>query len=301
MVSTVVGLGSVGYISTSGLTSTVTGLGSLRYLSTTQLQSTVEGLGSTRYISSTGLQSTVAGLGSAGSAALGQGFISTASLISTTFALSTLKANIRFDNVTNITTIDSVNTFTNVTNVIYTSTFFTSSIYYAGNNNQAITAFNVPGTQDLLFSTAQISFAPFSNFINANSRITIDLYPTIIFSKLATGATALAVLPISTLLMCNVAVPFPTTTVQNHVFVNNTRVTLESGNIIDNSNSFKTPIKMTIPPGIVSSNFTVPYNILHYMPSSLNNGAFQNALHNQTVVPYFGSTGSIFISVQNLA
>jgi hypothetical protein len=301
MVSTVVGLGSVGYISTSGLTSTVTGLGSLRYLSTTQLQSTVEGLGSTRYISSTGLQSTVAGLGSAGSAALGQGFISTASLISTTFALSTLKANIRFDNVTNITTIDSVNTFTNVTNVIYTSTFFTSSIYYAGNNNQAITAFNVPGTQDLLFSTAQISFAPFSNFINSNSRITIDLYPTIIFSKLATGATALAVLPISTLLMCNVAVPFPTTTVQNHVFVNNTRVTLESGNIIDNSNSFKTPIKMTIPPGIVSSNFTVPYNILHYMPSSLNNGAFQNALHNQTVVPYFGSTGSIFISVQNLA
>jgi hypothetical protein len=58
---------------------------------------------------------------------------------------------------------------------------------------------------------------------------------------------------------------------------------------------------MAIPPGIVSSNFTVPYNILHYMPSSLNNGAFQNALHNCNVVPYFGSTGSIFISVQNLA
>jgi hypothetical protein len=300
MVSTVVGLGSAGYISTSGLTSTVTGLGSLRYISTPQLQSTVEGLGSRGYISSTGLQSTVAGLGSAGSAALGQGFISTASLVSTTFALSTLKANIRFDNVTNITTIGSVNTFTNVANVIYTSTFFTSSIYYSGNNNQSMTAFNIPGTQDLLFSTAQINFAPFSNFINSNSRITIDLYPTLIFSKLATGATALAILPISTLLMCNTT-PLLTTTVQNHVVLNNTRVLLESGTTIDSSNSFTSPIKMAIPPGIVSSNFTVPYNILHYMPSSLNNGAFQNALHNCNVVPYFGSTGSIFISVQNLA
>lgn len=300
MTSTVAGLGSSDYISSPQLRSTVAGLGSLRYISSSGLQSTVEGLGSRGYISSTGLQSTVAGLGSAGQANLGQGYISTASLISTTYALSTMKANIRFDNVTSITTIGSVNTFTNVGNVIYTSTFFTSSIYYAGNNNSPMTAFNIPGTQDLLFSTAQLNFAPFSNFINSNSRIVIDIYPTLIFSKLATGATSLAILPFSTLLMCNTT-PILTTTAESRLFVNNTRVTMGNDVTIDNSNLFQTPIRLAIPPGIVSSNFTVPYNILHYMPSSLNNGAFQNALHNATVVPYFGSTGSIFVSVQNLA
>jgi hypothetical protein len=299
MVSTVTGLGSSGYISSTQLQSTVAGLGSLRYVSTTQMQSTVEGLGTRGYISSTGLQSTVAGLGSAG-ASWGQSYVSTASLVSTTYALSTLKANIRFDNVTTITTIGSVNTFTNVGSVIYTSTFFTSSIYYAGNNYQSMTAYNVPGTQDLLFSTAQINFAPFSNFINSNSRITLELYPTLVFSKLATGATGLAVLPMSTLLMSNTT-PLLTTTVQNHVVLNQSRVTLESGTTIDSSNVFQAPIKMTIPPGTTSSNFVVPYTVLHYMPSSLNNGALQNALHNCNVVPYFGSTGSIFVSVQNLA
>ena len=86
--STVTGLGTAGYVSTSMLTSTIEGLGTLGYLSSsvfgdvvtssiiglasagyissTQLQSTVEGLGSSGYISSSQLLSTIDGLGSAG-------------------------------------------------------------------------------------------------------------------------------------------------------------------------------------------------------------------------------------------
>ena len=68
--STVNGLGTMGYISSSQLISTTTGLinslGSLEYVSSTQLISTVTGLGTSGYISSTQLTSTIQGLGSAG-------------------------------------------------------------------------------------------------------------------------------------------------------------------------------------------------------------------------------------------
>jgi len=64
--STVLGLGTLGYVSSTQLFSTVTGLGTLGYISSQQLISTVQGLGSIGYISSQQLQSTVQGLGTLG-------------------------------------------------------------------------------------------------------------------------------------------------------------------------------------------------------------------------------------------
>ena len=68
--STVTGLGSSGYVSTSYLVSTIDGLGTLGYLSSASIggaiQSSIIGLGSADYISTASLQSTVAGLGSSG-------------------------------------------------------------------------------------------------------------------------------------------------------------------------------------------------------------------------------------------
>jgi uncharacterized delta-60 repeat protein len=74
--STVNGLGTVGYISTSQLTSSLKGLTNFGYISTSQLYSTITGLGNIGYISSTQLQSTVANLGRAG-------YISSSQLTST--------------------------------------------------------------------------------------------------------------------------------------------------------------------------------------------------------------------------
>ena len=64
--STVLGLGTLGYVSSTQLTSTVTGLGTIGYISTTQLTSTIQGLGTIGYISTAQLISTVAGLGTLG-------------------------------------------------------------------------------------------------------------------------------------------------------------------------------------------------------------------------------------------
>ena len=84
--STIVGLGSAGFISSTQLTSSLVGLGSIGYVSSTQLTSSVVGLGSIGYISSTQLLSSLVGIGSLG-------YISSASLYSTvnTALASTVK------------------------------------------------------------------------------------------------------------------------------------------------------------------------------------------------------------------
>ena len=64
--STVLGLGTLGYVSSTQLTSTTQGLGTIGYISTTQLTSTIQGLGTIGYISTAQLISTIAGLGTLG-------------------------------------------------------------------------------------------------------------------------------------------------------------------------------------------------------------------------------------------
>lgn len=315
LASTVAGLGELGYISTAqlvstslgfsqfisslgtssvtqttaGFTSTVAGLGTSQYLSSSQLISTVKGLGQT-YISTGLFTSTVAGLGSIG-------YVSSSQLVSTFIALSSQKANIRFDTTTNVTTIDSVNYFATGANIIYVSTFFQSSFFYSGNNQQLTAA--TCNIHDLCFSTANINFSHFSSFIDGNSRLTLDIYPTIALSKLATGANALPTLFISSFLQAGNTRFFSTTT-NSPVFIGNTRTLLENGSYVDSSNIFNQCIKMTIPMNTVINCYSSTFSLIHYMPSSLNNGAFQNALHNAQVTPTFASTNSLFLSVQNI-
>ena len=84
--STVIGLGTAGYISTSQLFSTVAGIGTGGGggLTSNQLISTTEGLGTAGYISTSQLFSTVAGIGTGGG-----GGITPNQLISTTEGLGT--------------------------------------------------------------------------------------------------------------------------------------------------------------------------------------------------------------------
>jgi hypothetical protein len=273
----------------TALASTVRGLGTSSYLSTPSLVSTVNGLGQ-RYISTGVFTSTVAGLAQSG-------YVSSTQLMSTFIALSSIKPNIRFDTTTSVTTIDSINYFQTTGSIIYVSTFFQSTFYYSG-NNQLMGGANA-GTHDMFFSTASMNFSPFSSFINGQSRLTLDIYPTIAFSKLATGATAVPMLYISTFLQAGNTRIY-NTTVTNWFFVGNTRTLLENGSYVDSSNIFSQAIKMTIPQNVINNAYLSTFSLIHYMPSSLNNGALQNALHNSTLTPFFASTNSLFLSVQNL-
>lgn len=325
--STVQGLGAVSYVSTptlnSALTSTVAGLGAATYLSTPTLdfalKSTVAGLGAVPYVSTASLVSTTLylvtaiagvtpGTGSPASyastvAGLGNsGFISTSALVSTTYALSTQRTNINFDRVGNMTVTGPVNlTITgsgNALNLIYISSFLQSSIAYTGPPTGA-PIIPQSTTLDMVFSTAQIDFSPFVNFINSTSRISLDVYPTIAFSKLATGAWKPAILPISTMIQYGATI-LSTPCVTSYLYVGNTRIALESGNFVDASNVYTTPLKLAFPPSSIVGQTANPYTLVHVMTSSLNYGVYQNALHNTSVTPYFSQVGSVFVSVQNI-
>jgi hypothetical protein len=82
------------------------------------------------------------------------------------------------------------------------------------------------------------------------------------------------------------------------VFAGTTRVTYENNSVSDSSNIFNQPIRLSIPQGTIL-NYQQPYTLYHYMPSSIQKNQLQNALHSNVITPYFGSTGSIFVSVQN--
>lgn len=307
LISTVAGLGTSGYISSLNtpisFNSTVNGLGNVGYVSSQSLLSSVRNLGTSGYISTLSLMSSLVGLGNSG-------YVSTGHLVSTTFALSSLKANIRFDNVNTISIIggNNVNSFTSIGNLIYVSTFFQSSLAYSGAQPGVPIEGKLINFVNMEFSTAVVNLDSFSSFIDHKSRITIEAYPTLAFTKLGTGANGVVMLPISTLLKYGNSVLSNTLTT-SYLFAANTRTVLENGTLsVDSSNIFNQPIRLSIPQGTIVSldglgrpvyNYNQPYTLYHYMQNSVNNGALQNALHSNDVTPFFGSTGSLFVTVQN--
>jgi len=299
IVSSIVGLGTVGYISSfSPMFSTVEGLGSVNYVSTDSLVSTVDNL-KTFYTANSGvtgvlLISTVEGLGSSS-------YVSTSSLISTTRSLADLRVSAQFDQVTHATVVGGINYFNNVNTVVYISSFLMSSITYSGNQGYSMNA-TLDNDINMTFSTASIDLSGFSNYITDKSRLTIDIYPNIAFSKLATGANSVSVLPISTFLKYGTSNMYNTTVTSfvNAFNTSNYFGTAFSGLIVhDLSNFFTTPIKLCVPMGEIKE-FSKPYELLHYMPGGKNNGINQNALHSNDLTPFFASTGSLYVSVQNL-
>lgn len=292
--STVAGLGSLGYASTTvNFTSSIIGLGSIGYVSTATLNNKFDTLGNW-YVSSPSMASTVDGLSTFG-------YVTNINLSTVFNGLSAMKNAIRFDTVTEVTVIGGTNTFTNPANIVYVSTFFQSSMTYSGPQ---------PGVQfqgriisglpnDMEFSTAVIRLDAFSSFITtAASRITIDAYPTLAFTPLGTGATATNMLTVSTLLKSGTNLMYNTTTT-SYLYAGNFRTDVGGiPTVVNQSNIYNQPIRLSIPQGTVLD-YRFPFTLYHYMPRSVQNGAFQNGLHSTEITPYFGSTGSVFVSVQN--
>jgi len=349
--STVAGLGSIGYMSSgqieSQLRSTVAGLGTIGYISTTQLFSTVIGLQDyTPGLSVLPFTSTVAGLAESG-------YVCTLQLFSTSEGVSLARANMRFDTTDSVSIIGGSNSiaFGNVISTSITggtntivyltraaiSSFYISSIGYNGpttgtqingwiNNppqpvasNGSIPYVSTGRIHDMSFSTASINFAPFSNYIDRSSIVTLDIYPTFLFSKLATGASNVTVIPISTSVqygvgsgsilnsdICVTSFAYLTNTqvIANRTDIYGNPIPTDQWTFLDSSNAYTTPIRMTFPKEFFvdsgGSYFTSNYTLVHQLPSSLNNGAYQNALHNNTITPYFTQNDSLFVSIQNL-
>ncbi len=196
LISTVTGLGTIGYISTPSLVSTTTGvgnnlvssvvgLGTLGYLSTPSLVSTTTGLGNN-------LISTVTGLGTIG-------YLSTSQLTSTMAGLDKVAVT-RLLAGTNIT-LSPTDGLGYVTinasggggggTVTALSTNFTSSIVYRGFNGTITAQIDPVNTSTFYFSTADVYLNTFSSYIRSTSRILVDFTYNFVFSywRYYTGET----------------------------------------------------------------------------------------------------------------
>ena len=287
--STIKGLGSLGFLSTAvmqgDLNSTVQGLGSLGFLSTAVLQSnlnsTLQGLGTVGFLSSISsiqptLNSTLTGLASLG-------YVSTSMLYSTSIGLAN---SFYIVNTGQIYITGGTATIGNATNVIYLSSFLHSSITYSGNNGAFIASNAGAGNQPLYFSSANFKLDSFSSYITTKSLISIEAHPNILFSKIGLPASVPVILYMSTMLQDGVN--FMSTNLSQTAFYPTDTT---------NSNFFNQTIRITFPGNTLT--YRNPYVLTHYLPNALTSNTTQG-LYTSNVTLAFGSTNSLFVSIQNL-
>lgn len=274
LVSTTAGIiaGQTGTLSNAALTSTVAGLGSANYVSTatlqTALRSTVTGLGTSQYISTASLQSTVAKL----------------------LDIANVSTFITIDRAGNVNAYAPLTVTNNAGSIIYISTFLTSSIRYSGTNGtiSGVVLPNPASGTDLIFSTGIVPFAAFSSFINANSRISLDIFPTFAFTELNSLATKSLITPMSTFIQC----------ANFRISSTNTSWLIANSKTTGFSNYFQQQLKLNFLGSDIIPCYTSSYILYHHLPNGMTIN-LDPGLKASSITVQYGSTNSMFVSVQN--
>lgn len=289
--STVTGLGTLGYIS-GGLTSSLIGLGTLGYVSSTQLRSTVTGLGTAGYVSSATLYSTVRGLGTTG-------YISSSQLTSTIrglgsigyVSLATLSTTVGqrlnvFFNTANTLSINGNNNVVSISSMnspFFFSTIFNSSITYKGNNGSLNATVS---NNDFFISTLNTQLDSFSSFINSRTKLTLDIYPNILFPNINTNGVS-RTFTVSSFLQYG-ATPIYSSIHQTWLYgINNSA-----------SNMFAPSMRLNISGNTIHSNYLNPYVLVHRIINASD--TTPNSFSNSNVNLFFDSTTSYYLTIQNL-
>ena len=298
LVSTVTGLGTVGYISSQSLVSTVQGLSTTIFstfystlipqvISPFQLISTVSSLGSLGYLSTSQLVSTVAWLTDTSR------FVSTGALVSTTAGISTnVRTTFYIDAAGTLNIFGGTTIVSSVTSVVFLSTFTLSSLTYQGSNGTVVPVRYPDATlgNNMIFSTAKISFDKFSSFILNTSRINLEIYPTFVFPRLNTGATQYMLINMSTMLAYGPSY-LSNTIASTWVYAG--AQTTGFGNV------FQQPIQLQIPGSNIRNKYAYDYYLVHNLPDSVTSNLTPGFVSGDVQVQ-FGSTNSVFLSIQNL-
>lgn len=215
------------------------------------------------------------------------GYVSTATLLSTSQGIQAAKQNIFIDR-SGATNIYASQVYISSANAIaFTSSFFDSSIVYKGQNGN-ITGV-IAGNSNLSFSTMNLQLDVFSSMINSQTRITAEIYPTFQFDSLTTGALVSKSFPMTTYLQSGQT--WLSTSHQTQVAA----VTSQNGY----SNFFQQPMKISIP-GSSILGYQNPYVLYHTLPGAISyqtNTGFKT----QNVNAFFASTNSYFLTIQNLS
>ncbi len=270
--STTRGLGTAGYISSQQLLSTTAGLARYGYVSTAQLMFTV---GQLSTIEEANFQSSLIGLGTLG-------YTSTLTFLSAT---NGLVRNINVDRANNLIVYNSRVTISSLENLAFLSSFTNSSLTYKGNNG-ILTASTV--SRDLFFSTANLQFGSHSNYITQSTQISVDIFPTFVFTNLSLVNTP-QIYALSTM------VQYKKNLLSN---VTNTNFFVATGIDCPNSNVFQQTIRMSLIGQQIQSNYDEDYVLLHRVVNSLS-FALQGGIQLPDIQVLMPSTNSLYLTVQN--
>lgn len=298
LVSTVTGLGTTGYISTQSLTSSLQGISTIifstffstlfsSFVTPPQLISTISSLGSYGYISTSQLTSTVSWFQDASR------YVSTGALISTTAGISTnLQTTFYIDNAGNFNIFGGTTIVSSATSIVFLSTFTLSSLTYKGSNGTVVPVRYPDATtgNHMIFSTATVSLDQFSSYILNTSRINLEIYPTFVFPRLNTGASGYMLINMSTMFA------YGPSYLSNHVASSWVYAGTQTSGF---GNVFQQPIQMQIPGSLIKNNYAYPYKLVHNLPDSVTSNLTPGFTTGDINVR-FGSTNSVFLSIQNL-
>jgi hypothetical protein len=239
------------------------------------LTSTLNGLGTAGYISSSQLQSSVV--------ALKQSFF-------------VVNANtIYLQGTGNSLTVSSL------ASIVYLSSFLQSTVTYRGSNGTIAPQWTV-GTQPISFTTANLQLDSFSTLITSNAIVNIEVLGNFMFSPLALPQTPVPIY-MSSFVRSGVtgnANYLSSQMFQTMFFPTNYNSGIAGGLYGNISNYFAPKIKMSIPGSVVQSFYpNAPVVLGHYLPNAVTLTTTQGFLNSNTTV-FFGSTNSVFISVQNM-
>lgn len=239
------------------------------------LSSTINGLGTTGYISSSQLQSSVT--------ALKQSFF-------------VVNANTLYlQGSGNSLTVSSLG------NIVYLSSFLQSTITYRGSNGTIAPQWTV-GTQAISFTTANLQLDSFSTLITSNAIVNIEVLGNFMFSPLALPQTPVPIY-MSSFVQSGVtgnANYLSSQMFQTMFYPTNYNSGIAGGLYGNISNYFAPKIKMSIPGSVVQNFYrNAPLVLGHYLPNAVTLTTTQGFVNSNATV-FFGSTNSVFISVQNM-
>ena len=298
IVSTVAGLGTSGYISSSQLVSTVQGISTNvfstfystlvpQFITPRLLLSTVSSLGTYGYLSTSQLTSTVAWFQDISR------YVSTGALVSTTAGLSTnLQTTFYIDNAGTLNIFGGTTIVSSATSVVFLSTFMLSSLTYQGSNGIYAPVRYPDATlgNNMFFSTAKLSLDKFSSYILNTSRINLEFYPTFVFPRLNTGASAYMAINMSSMLA------YGTGYLSNNIASSWVYAGTQTSGF---GNVYQQPIHLQIPGSAIANNYANEYYLVHNLPDSITSNLTPGFTSGNIQVQ-FGSTNSVFLSIQNL-
>jgi hypothetical protein len=239
------------------------------------------------------LTSTINGLGTAG-------YISSSQLLS---SVTALKQSFFVVNANTLYLQGSGNSLTvsSLGNIVYLSSFLQSTVTYRGSNGTIAPQWTV-GTQAISFTTANLQLDSFSTLITSNAIVNIEVLGNFMFSPLALPQTPVPIY-MSSFVQSGVtgnANYLSSQMFQTMFFPTNYNSGIAGGLYGNISNYFAPKIKMSIPGSVVQNFYrNAPLVLGHYLPNAVTLTTTQGFVNSNATV-FFGSTNSVFISVQNM-